>query len=185
MAPDSDIDIYKLAVERQLHESDLYWKRNGAFLLVQGVLLGFFGASADAVGAIQLVPVAAGICLAGLWFLILRRGKAYVSRWEEVVSRLENESSVPNLSLLRYFHEAQAKERRHRFTLLNAETSQVMKVATVVIATVWIAAGVLVCMYSPSGRQGDRTEAEVILRCKPACPAPEPKHGNLPRTFDP
>lgn len=173
MAPDHGTDIYRLAVERQLHESDLYWKRNSAFLLVQGVLLGFFGASAKSSGEIQLIPVAAGICLAALWFLVLRRGKFYVARWEKVVSRLEAEAEDANddsgMHLLRYFHEAQASERRHRFALLNAETSQVMKLTTVVIATVWAIAGTLVCLYSPFGEQrGNRVEVE-IWRCRPAC----------------
>jgi hypothetical protein len=173
LASDRGTDIYRLAVERQLHESDLYWKRNSTFLLVQGVLLGFFGASAKSFGEIQLIPVVAGICLAGLWFLVLRRGKFYVARWEAVVSRLETEaenaSNDSDLHLLRYFHEAQASERRHRFALLNAETSQVMKLTTVVVATVWAIAGTLVCLYSPFGQQqGNRAEVE-IWRCRPAC----------------
>lgn len=136
---------YALAVQRQLHESDLYWTRNGAFLLAQGVLLGLQGNPLANGSLYRLLPAAAGLFLSVAWFLVLRRGKLYISRWETVISRLESDfprASVPDQSgiipLLTYFKDAQQAETVRARGFLGWETSQLMKAITMVISLLWI-----------------------------------------------
>jgi hypothetical protein len=161
LASDAEIDVYRLAVEHQQHEEDLYWTRNTAFLLVQGVLLGLYGASGAPSVTFKLVPAVAGLGLAAIWYLVLRRGKVYVARWEAVVHELEAKSLLsmsstggPTLDLLAAFHRAQAAERTPRLSILRAETSQLMKLATVFTAVLWVAAGVLAFVAPKANSSG-------------------------------
>ena len=140
-------DSYSLAVQRQLHESDLFWTRNNAFLLVEGVLLSFYATSADVSKNLRVIPVLAGLLFCGLWFLTLRRGKRYVARWETVIARLEKEAVADGqtaiVPLLQYFHAAQAAEPSSRFGMFEMETSQLMQLATAFTAVLWVFAGLL------------------------------------------
>jgi len=173
LASDPSLDVYRLAVERQLHESDLYWTRNNAFLLVQGVLIALYGSSSNVTTEFRVIPVAAGIALAIVWYLVLRRGKMYVARWEAVVSRLEHEAAAaggqPTIPLLRYFHEAQASESTHRLRFMNLETSQLMKATTVLVAALWIAAGVIAITAS-SGKATGPPGRPFCRSHQPLCP---------------
>jgi hypothetical protein len=131
---------------------------------VQGVLLAFYGSAASGLpSTIRGIPVIAGFLLSIAWYLVLRRGKAYVARWETVVSRIEQEATAlsmePSIPLLRYFHNAQASEPSHRLGFLNMETSTLMKGATVITGAIWVLAGVVLLIH---------TENDTPLRCQVA-----------------
>jgi hypothetical protein len=109
--------------------------------------------------------VTAGLLLALLWYLVLRRAKYYVSRWEHVVDRLEREAdasdTLPSKPLLRYFWDAQAQEPSAP-PFLRAETSQLMKVATILTGVLWIVTAIGI-----AASDADRSR---LLRCADASP---------------
>lgn len=82
-------DNYTKAIELLENESDRFWARNNAFLLVQGAMIAFY--SKATMGSLfSLLLSIEGLFLALIWIGVLVKGAKYVGRWDKVVREIEN-----------------------------------------------------------------------------------------------
>jgi hypothetical protein len=130
-------DLYSLAWELQDKESERYWQRNSAFLIIHGGLLAVIGAVPDPSFSTAVLAIS-GLFFAGLWWAVLRRGRDYVYRWNVVLDKIESTHEGSIIPLHRWNTEAKIMDKPSPLIgVASGETTDLMRRGAVVLLIVW------------------------------------------------
>lgn len=148
-------DLYEMAVESERIEAELYWTRNNALLVVNGVFVSFV---ASQIGQSQVLPLIAapfGIFLTIVWFAILRAGKHYVASWDHTVRTLEkqisSEAGVEGWKGLRgLYDEGDEGHTQIGCEPLRRSSTTLMGWVIYAMGVLWLAIGVVGLLTSPA-----------------------------------
>jgi hypothetical protein len=159
-------DEYRLAIERQEQESDRYWTRSNVLLLVQGALISFYTNIEDKRTLFAIAVAIQGLFLAIIWLGVIKKGKNYVNRWDDVIGHIERqEQSKGHSSNLAYPLNAlnavaKRDEKPARLPLYRRSTTTLMKYAIASVAAFWSLMIVLALSGSDAlAPDEDQTEA--------------------------
>jgi hypothetical protein len=161
-------DEYRLAIERQEQESDRYWTRSNVLLLVQGALISFYTNIDDKRTLFAVAVAIQGLFLAIIWLGVIKKGKNYVERWDNVIGHIEQqEQAKQDQSNLAYplntlNNVAKRDEKPARLPLYRQSTTTLMKYAIASVVVFWSLMIVLALTGNDTlAPDEDQTEATV------------------------
>lgn len=163
---------YRLAIERQEQESDRYWTRSNVLLLVQGALISFYTNIEDKRTFFAIAVALQGLFLAVIWLGVIKKGKAYVNRWDSVIGHIEEQERSKGNGGLTYplnmlNSVAKREEKPDRLPLYRQSTTTLMKYAIASVVAFWSLMVLLAVFDSdvlaPDEDQANRTVPETTF----------------------